>query len=519
MLSRRDTLKLVTAITASAVVPSSLGCAKEEVPPPTDPVFGHGVASGDPLPNAVILWTKVTTKEPVTGRWEMSRDATFANIAAHGDFVATAERDFTVKIDATGLEPGTTYFYRFIALGVASPIGRTRTAPLDAKALRFAVVSCASLPHGFFHVYRAIAQRPDIDAVVHLGDYIYEYADGDYGKVRKSEPEHAVQTLADYRTRYAQYRRDRDLQEAHRQHPFICIWDDHEVVDNAWRDGTTGDNDAVGPWPERTLAAKTAYSEWIPIRDQPDGKIWRTLRYGNLAELLLLDTRLWGRDIQLPPADPGLANPARQILGADQETWLGESLRTSTARWKLVCQQVMMTSVPSWFRDDGWDDYPAARDRFYDVLEKTPVNDVVVLSGDVHSSWASDLARVPSDPAVYDPVTGQGSLAVELIAPAITSPGNETKSADSLTAEAAWLKYIDLERRGFILLDVTETKAHASWFHVEDVEDEDGLEATFSKGFSTLTGENRLRPELDPPPRRDAAPLAPEEPELLLSSR
>ncbi|MDF2697484.1 MAG: phoD, partial [Labilithrix sp.] len=374
MLRRRDALKGLSAIALGIATPLGTGCSvKEDVPPPSDPVFNHGIASGDPLPDAVILWTRIAATAPVTGRWEVAKDVAFASIVARGAFSTNAERDYTVKVDATGLEPGTTYYYRFIALGRTSLTGRTRTAPLDARRLRFAVVSCASLPHGYFHVYRTISERPDIDAVLHLGDYIYEYAEGDYGDVRESEPKHAVQTLADYRERYAQYRRDPDLQEAHRQHPFVCIWDDHELVDNAWRDGTTGDNPAVGPWAERRSAARTAYSEWIPIRDQQDGRIWRSLRYGTLAELIFLDTRLWGRDQQVAEDDPRRMDPARQLLGADQEAWLSERLRTSTARWKLVCQQVMMVEVPSWFRDDGWDDYPAARSRFFDILEKTPV--------------------------------------------------------------------------------------------------------------------------------------------------
>lgn len=468
-------MKGVAALAVACALPN-VGCSKDEVPAPDHPVFGHGVASGDPLPDAVIVWTRVTADKPVDGQWEVSKDATFGTIASSGTFRADASRGWTVKVDVKGLEAGTTYYYRFRALGYASPIGRTRTAPADPKRLRFAVVSCASVPHGYFHVYKAIAQRHDLDAVVHLGDYIYEYAEGEYGKVRASEPKHGCQSLADYRERYAQYRRDRDLQEAHRQHPFICIWDDHEYVDNAYEDGTTGDNPSHGPWTEQRRAAAQAYSEYIPIRDQSDGRIWRALSYGGLVDLFLLDTRIWGRDIQLPAGDPRIADEQRQILGADQEAWLAEQLKSSKARWKLVGQQVMMTSVPSWFRDDGWDEYPAARQRFFDVIEKSSIQDVVVLSGDVHSSWASEISP----------------HAVELITPAVSAPGTETRSAADVTKDAPFLKYVDLVQNGFILLSVYEERVHAVWYHVEDVEKEDGDKLTLSAGFALKRGDSHL---------------------------
>lgn len=474
---------------ALAPAAANTGCRKDEVPPPSDPVFGYGVASGDPLPDGVILWTRVIADKPVGGRWEVSRDATFGTIASSGTFLADASRGWTVKVDVRDLDPGTTYYYRFRALGRSSAIGRTRTAPLDARRLRFAVVSCASVPHGYFHVYRAISERADLDAVIHLGDYLYEYAEGEYGSVRTSEPTHSLRTLADYRERYAQYRRDRDLQEAHRQHPFICIWDDHELVDNAFRDGTTGDNLEVGPWPEQRRAATQAYSEWIPIRDQEGGRIWRALRYGGLVDLFLLDTRLWGRDRQLYVDDPAISAPDRQLLGADQEAWLAEQLRSSTARWKLVGQQVMMTAVPAWFRDDGWDEYPAARGRFYDLLEREPVKDVIVLSGDVHSSWATELSRAPD----------LAPLAVELITPAVSAPGTDTRSAETIAAGAPFIKYVDLVRNGFILLSVHEERAHASWFYVDDVKEADGGRLRFGAGFAVYRGAARLENEPIPP--------------------
>ena len=498
MFSRRDALKGMAGLTLAAL--PSIGCGKDDVPGPSDPVFGYGVASGDPMPDRVIIWTRVIANKPIKGQWEVSKDATFGTIASAGGFLADASRDWTVKIDVTSLEAGTTYFYRFRALERTSAIGRTRTAPLDASRLRFAVVSCASVPHGYFHVYRAIAERADIEAVVHLGDYIYEYAEGDYGKVRSSEPKHALKSLDDYRRRYAQYHRDRDLQECHRQHPFINIWDDHEYVDNAFHDGATGDNHDIAAWPDQCSAACQAYSEWIPIRDQPDDrKIWRSLHYGGLVDLFLLDTRIWGRDVQAEPNDPALDDPDRQILGADQEAWLAEGLSTSTARWKIVCQQVMMASVPAWFRDDGWDAYPAARQRFYDILERGKISNVVVLSGDVHSSWAAELGRTAESPP----------LAVELITPAVSAPGTDTRSALDMIRGAPFLKYVDLFQNGFILLSVFEERAHAAWYHVKNVEEEDGGAMHFAAGFATYQGDSRLRNEPIEPVEFLAPDLAP----------
>ncbi|MDB4937322.1 MAG: Phosphodiesterase/alkaline phosphatase, partial [Labilithrix sp.] len=330
-LTRRKLLKAASAAAIAAALPAIPGCAREESALPTGP-FRHGVASGDPLPDAVILWTRLT-QDPATDpapaptgtvqvTWEIAKDATFASIARSGAATADADRDFTVKVDATGLEPGTTYYYRFRALGETSPIGRTKTAPRTATQLRFAVVSCSNYAMGYFHVYAALATRADLDAVLHVGDYIYEYADGEYGDERKSEPNNETVTLADYRLRYAQYRSDPDLRELHRQHPFVTTWDDHEVADNASKDGAGNHDASEGLYADRKRAAFRAYAEWMPIRgDLADGKIWRTLRYGTLADLIILDTRHWGKQNQSGDEDPARFDDARQILGVDQEAW------------------------------------------------------------------------------------------------------------------------------------------------------------------------------------------------------
>ena len=514
-LRRRDLLKAATAAFALSTLPILGACAKEGEPPATG-VFRHGVASGDPLPDAVILWSRVTSDSaaPALITWEMSKEPTFAAIVATGTATTTADRDFTVKVDATGLEAGTTYYYRFRGLGEESVVGRTKTAPRTAARLRFAVVSCASLPHGYFHVYQAIAERRDIDAVLHVGDYIYEYKDGEYGSERPSLPVNETVTLADYRARYAQYRGDQNLRELHRQHPMIATWDDHEVADNASKDGAGNHDDATeGSYVERKRAAFRAYAEWMPIRgDLADGKIWRVLRYGDLADLIVLDTRHWGKEKQTSDDDPARDLDARQILGADQESWFFEQLRTSQAKWKIVCQQVLVSPLPQYLNTDQWDGYPKARERMYDAIEKNKVSNVVIVTGDIHASFANDLARRPTEPGAYDGETGKGSLAVELVTPAVTSQTpSKPKDAGELMAQNAWMKHVDLDRHGFVLLDLDETRAQGAFFYVKDVESRDGQDAVFAKAVATQSATSHFRDDGQPVPERaDAARLAPQ---------
>jgi alkaline phosphatase D len=481
------------------------------------------VASGDPLPDAVILWTRVTQEAseeddappvgPVQVTWELAKDATFATLVASGTATADPEHDFTVKVDATGLEAATTYFYRFRGVGQTSAIGRTKTAPRTATALRFAVVSCSNYAMGYFHVYAALAERADLDAILHVGDYIYEYKDGEYGDERKSVPLNETVSLADYRERYAQYRTDPDLRELHRQHPFITTWDDHEVADNASKEGAGNHDASEGLYADRKRAAFRAYAEWMPIRgDLADGKIWRTLRYGTLADLIILDTRHWGKQNQSGDTDPARFDDARQILGADQEAWFFEELRTSKAQWKIVCQQVLMSPLPQYLNTDQWDGYPKARERVYDAIEKNGVKDVIVLTGDIHASFANDLARNPTDPAAYDPATGRGALAVELVTPAVTSePPSKPKDADELLADNKWMKHVDLDRHGYVLLDLDATRAQGSFFYVKDVESRNSQDAVFAKAVVTLTGTSHFQDAAAPAGDRPASPpLAPQ---------
>lgn len=482
-------------------------------------VFQHGVASGDPLSDAVILWTRVTPEGVVTPRvpvtWQIARDVGFTRVVGSGVVTTGAERDHTVKIDARGLDAGTTYYYRFIALGGSSPIGRTRTAPRGGvERLRFAVASCASYAHGYFHGYRHMAARIDLDAVIHLGDYIYEYGNGHFGSAREYDPPHEIVTLADYRRRYAQYRRDGDLQAAHQQHPFIVIWDDHESANDAWKGGAQNHTEGrEGAWAERRAAARRAHAEWMPIREHGDGRIWRALRFGDLVDLLLLDTRSWGRDRQASAGDgAALADPARTLLGRDQEAWLRRELARSTAAWRLVGQQVMMGQVPQQLNVDAWDGYPAARQRFFDILIEERVRDVVVLTGDIHASYAIDLAPAPLDPGRYNSTTGEGALAVEIVTPGITSPGDTREAAarlEPMILENPHIRYVDLWRRGYVVLDVTPERAQAAWFHYEAPERR-RVDERFAAAFAARRGESHLRAEgAAAPARRDPPEAAP----------
>lgn len=273
--------------------------------------FTHGVASGDPLADRVILWTRVIPGDGAARnlnvRWQVSADDSFASIVAEGETTAAMKRDHIAKVDASGLMAGTGYYYRFICEGVESPVGRTKTLPTaGTDAATLAVISCSNYPQGFFNVYKELASR-ELDAVLHLGDYIYEYAEGVYSNEaavaqgRSVKPVNEIVSIDDYRERYGLYRTDPDLQAAHAAHPFICVWDDHEIANNSWRDGAENHNEGEGDWVKRRLVAEQAFREWLPIRDKQEGShtICRSFDFGGLATLIMLDTRIEGRDKQL----------------------------------------------------------------------------------------------------------------------------------------------------------------------------------------------------------------------------
>ena len=503
-----------------------VGCGGEAAQPRT--IFVHGVASGDPLPDRVILWTRVTAPEgmdEIAVDWTVARDPNLRDVVSSGSVQASATRDFTVKVDAEGLSAGTTYYYAFEALGEASLTGRTRTAPAGlVDRLRLGVVSCSNYAHGYFHVYRHVAEDTDLDLVLHLGDYIYEYGDGEYGRDRTLDPAHEILTLDDYRRRYKHYRLDTDLQAAHQQHAFVCVWDDHETANNAWSGGA-GNHDPLteGSYAERKAVAYQVYAEYMPIREEAVGKIWRSFSYGGLLDLFMLDTRIYGRDEQIAASDRG--DPSREILGTEQQAWLTAGLQASSAGWKVLGQQVMLGQLSSSadsfspLNSDQWDGYVFARERLLEAL--APVEGVIVLTGDIHTSWAMDITPTPSDATTYDPATGEGSLAVEFVTTSVTSnSGFDARVAPSfersLMGTNRHIKHVDLVCRGWLTLDLTPARAQADFFVVDGVTPQAG-EASHLTSWYVDAGTRHLR-EADGAlgPRDDAPAAAPDAPARVL---
>ena len=492
---------------------------------PTTTTFAHGVASGDPLVNRVIIWTRVSPMNPqeqVTVEWFIAEDAAFRRVLQRGVTSTNIGFDFTVKVDVTRLDPNTTYYYRFAALGAQSVIGRTKTLPQGTvDRVRFAVTSCSNYPYGFFNAYRMIANRADLDCVLHLGDYIYEYAEGQYGTGapigRAPLPNKEIVTLDDYRQRYAQYRTDADLQDAHRQHPWIVVWDDHESTNNSWTDGAQNHQPGTeGDWSTRRAVATQAWFEWLPVRENPflNNEIYRTFRFGDLMDLSMLDTRLAGRSEQVGPTSPLLPDPSRSMLGADQEAWLYQELLSSqnrSTRWRVVGQQVMMGQLlnpadGNIFNPDQWDGYPLARNRFLNHLATNQIGNVVVLTGDIHSSWGNEITANPFMPNGFMP------RCVEFVTPAVTSPGIDDRAQATgfqlqIGATHPHVKYVELFRRGYMLVDIDKDRAQAEFYHVATIT-ERKAEEEFARALQAANGVSRLTPASQSRPRNNPAPLA-----------
>lgn len=483
--------------------------------------FSYGVASGDPLADRVILWTRVNLAgaDRRTVIWEIDEQPGFSRPLMSGETEAELVHDGCVKVDAVGLEPGRRYYYRFRVGNQQSPVGRTRTLPVGSvERLSLAVVSCSNYPAGFFSAYRDIARQDDLAAVLHLGDYIYEYPADGYASQRAeafgrvSQPHHELISLADYRQRHAQYKSDPDLQAVHAAHPMIAVWDDHEVANDAWMGGAENHNDNEGDWQARKRAAFQAYQEWMPIRPSglADGTpLYRDFRFGDLAALVMLDTRYPGRERQIDPLplvdQPERLKaqwwaPERQLLGQQQEAWLAERLASSRdVRWQLIGQQVLVSPllVPAlrgvldvelarsrigsdlvdalldlggqqlpllW---DTWDGYPAARERLLGLIDQHASN-AIVLSGDIHTAMAGHLRARDSERV----------SAIELITSSVSSPGFDsylpTRTPGQLEAafmaENPDLAHMDTRYRGWLRVDLDETRCQASWHRVAHID-------------------------------------------------
>lgn len=381
-LNRRDFLKNSAFFTGAAWLSTSVfGCSSTvEKAKNNSPIqFLHGVACGDPLTDSLILWTKVTpAQQPdsVQLLLEVSETADFSKVQHQELCLARQEADYCCKVDLTGLQPGRSYYYRFSDSNTVSAIGHGKTLPAGAVSqVRFAVLSCSNYPAGYFHVYQQVAQQ-QLDAVLHLGDYIYEYEQGGYATERSVELGRALAadnqaemvSLQDYRKRYALYRSDKDLQRAHASHSFICVWDDHEITNDAWTDGAENHQPNEGEYQVRKLNALQAYYEWMPIRPQVFGKqlsgqqqsLCRSFAFGDLVDLHMLDTRIEGRNLQLEYKHytdektgafdterftGDLTNPNRTLLGQKQQQWLQTQLMRSKAQYQVLGQQVLMAKM------------------------------------------------------------------------------------------------------------------------------------------------------------------------------
>ncbi|WP_091056886.1 alkaline phosphatase D family protein [Klenkia brasiliensis] len=475
-------------------------------------VFGFGVASGDPTATSLLLWTRVT---PVPGAvpgsgtgpgsrvdWEVAADAGFRRVVRRGTARTDASRDHTVKVVADGLTPYTRYWYRFRTRGATSPVGRTQTSPDEpgrTHALRLAFVSCSNYTGGYFTAYRGIAARDDLDAVLHLGDYLYEYGNAEdrYGPdslagTRDHQPPTEMVTLADYRLRHALYKTDPDLQAAHRQHPWITIFDDHEVTNDTYATGAENHQPQEGDFFVRRAAAYQAYLEWMPIREpgwQPaphrGTQFFRRFSFGDLADLSVVETRQ-NRSQQVPTTvggqvNPALADPARHLPEPEQLRWLTDGIRRSRKPWHLVGNQTVFArlfAVPragvvggQVFNADQWDGYQADQATLLQAMAAGSTHPVV-LTGDIHSSWANDLPLAP-DAVGY--LARRSSVGVEFVCPSVTSDGFKESLGGSAAAAVAattafqttnpWIRYLEGIGHGFAVVDVTRERVQTDfWF-------------------------------------------------------
>lgn len=441
--------------------------------------FYHGVASGDPLSDRVIIWTRVTPDEVIEDlevEWRVALDSGMTELVATGSTFALLDRDMTVKVDVTGLQPNTFYYYDFKALDHYSIRGRTKTlpsGPIDRH--RMAVAACSNYEHGYFNGYKYLAERNDIDLVLHLGDYIYEYAVGGYSANipgRTNQPEHETVTLEDYRIRHSHYRLDADLRAAHQQFPFIAVWDDHESANDSWFGGAENHSPDQGNWFDRKAASKQAFYEWLPIRGDESDPLFRSFDIGNLVRLMMLDTRLHGRDEQVGLTSSQVSNPDRTILGQDQKDWLEWEFITSAATWNVLGQQVMMAPLRAFgaiLNTDQWDGYEADREWLYNRIQQSSMGKTIVLSGDIHTSWANELPL-----PWYNANQQIGSAGVEFICTSITSPGLAFLPGSAAQLFNPHARYVNLADRGFLVVEYTPQYTHGDWVYVNTINAPDG---------------------------------------------
>ena len=537
---RRAFLKLSAILSAGTLISNALsGCQSVAQANLGDVNFSHGVASGDPSADSIILWTRAV---PSIGHsasigWRIATDEQFENTIRSGIAVAEATRDFTVKIDVTELDANQHYFFEFYDALNNRVVGTTKTLPnTGVDKINLAVFSCSNYPAGFFNPYSAAARRDEIDVVVHLGDYIYEYGKDGYATEnaqainRTLDADNSAETitLADYRKRYATYRTDDGLRALHAKFPFIVVWDDHEVTNDTYIDGAENHDPSEGDFATRKAQAIQAYYEWMPIRP-PKGEhqphIYRQFSFGPLAQLLMLDTRVIGRDKQLEYADyrsesgfdqqtfvSDLMAKERSLLGAEQRQWLMDSVAASDSQWTILGQQILMgkmlfpaeifaqqdrskvapiitelTQIKQRvlsgetvtekeqqrieqvmaYNLDAWDGYPVEREALLAAL-KAAGKPVVVLAGDTHNAWCNEIVD-----------HNKQQVGIEFATPGVSSPGmekylslsedNAKSLADALTLLIEDLQFCNLHQRGYLNVQITAEAAEATWYFVDTV--------------------------------------------------
>jgi alkaline phosphatase D len=445
----------------------------------SDYPFKLGVASGDPLADSVVLWTRLAPMplqpdggmppESITVQWQVAEDEKMRRVVAKGKALATPELGHSVHVEVQGLRPATWYWYQFKVGNEVSRIGRTRTLPgygYRIDELKFAFASCQHWEFGYYTAYGNMAQE-DLDLVFHLGDYIYEGPPTPDRTRLHANPE--PNTLEEYRVRHAQYKTDPDLQDAHAAFPFICTWDDHEV-DNDYADENSQDFTPIPIFLDRRAAAYQAYYEHIPLRPisipmGPNMRLYRRYTFGDLAEFSVLDTRQYRTDQACDGVEPGglepegggrvvnidvcaeMFNPDRTMLGLEQEQWLKSGLVNSRARWNVIAQQYLMAELEQQpgagksYWTDGWDGYFAERARLLEFIKERKIINPVTIGGDIHSFWVTDLVTNFFDDSDTRPV------ATEFVGTSITTPAGEF---ENFLPDNPHIKFFEGDKRGYV---------------------------------------------------------------------
>ena len=511
-MKRRQALKITSigAIGLSASISSS--CSKNTYS------FNHGVASGDPLEDRVILWTRITPQQagPVETILEISENENFSSIIFSKKLQTSSLSDYTVKYDFLAkqyCDSDKGFFYRFRAGSSISEIGKSKTFSKNTESVKIGVFSCSNFPAGYFNAYQAAAEKNDLDLWLHLGDYLYEYPMGGYATDnaeklgRTPSPTHEMITLSDYRLRHAQYKLDHGSKALHKHAPLIAVWDDHEFSNDAWKRGAENHSEdgSEGDFYARRSAAIKAYYEWMPIREQQNKrKIFREFKIGKLIHLIMLDTRQYARDKQIQPKDylsksgfnqakfyNDLNSENRELLGVEQLSWIEDSILKSNAAWTIFGQQVLMAKlkfpdiskmlkteeIPDFLKPylkflglgipsnlDAWDGYPAARNKLYQLMQNAKKK-FISLAGDTHNSWVSELENQSGK-----------KVGIELGAPSVTSPGitdilnlDEKKFVDSIVEINKELQWMEPSNRGYLSLDCMENKIIASFNYIKEL--------------------------------------------------